>query len=235
MRNKMKKVKGLLFDFNGTLFFDSKMHISIFQEYFAEHGKMPPSAEFVVKNIFGTSNSHIYSTYFAKDENDNNWESFAEDKEGRYRQFCLDHPEQMKYTDGVDEFFDYLKQNGIPYAIATGTGLDNVEFYFEKMNLGRWFTMDNIVYSDGTYPGKPEPDIWQIAAKKIGLDVTECAVFEDGTNGIIAAHKADAASVVCVYDHDLPSPLVDGLTADRVYPDFTKWKEMLEYLGFEVK
>ena len=228
----MKKIKGLLFDFNGTLFFDSKMHINIFQEYFAENGKEPPTPEYVVKNIFGKSNAHIYAAHFAKDENDTNWESFAEEKEGRYRQFCLDHPEQMKYTDGVPEMFDYLKENNIPFAIATGAGIDNVEFYMEHMGLGKWFSLDRIVYSDGTYPGKPAPDIWQLAAKTLGLDASECAVFEDGTSGIVAAHAANAGAVMCVYDHTLPSPLTEGLTADRIYPDFTNWKEMLEYLGF---
>ena len=231
----MKNVKGLLFDFNGTLFFDSKMHINIFQKYFAECGKESPTTEYIVKNIFGRSNAQIYAAHFAKDENDKNWESFAEEKEGRYRQFCLDHPEQTKYTDGVPELLDYLKANNIPFAIATGSGLDNVEFYMENMDLGRWFDESNLVYADGTFNGKPAPDIWQLAAKKLGLDPSECAVFEDGTSGIMAAHAAGAAAVMCVYDHTLPTPLTDGLTADRIYTDFKDWKEMLTYLGFEVK
>lgn len=231
----MGKIKGLLFDFNGTLFFDSKMHINIFQEYFAERGKEPPSAEFVVKNIFGKSNPTIYSTFLAKDENDTDWETFADDKEGRYRQFCLDHPDQMVYTKGVCEMLDYLKANNIPFALATGAGIDNIEFYLKNMDLGRWFDMNTIVYTDGTFKGKPEPDIWQIAAGRLGLDASECAVFEDGTSGIIAAHAAKAGAVMCVYDHTLPSPLNEELTADRIYPDFTDWKDMLTYLEFEVK
>ena len=231
----MEKVKGLLFDFNGTLFFDSKMHINIFQQYFAEKGKNSPTTEYIVKNIFGRSNAQIYAAHFAKDENDNAWESFAEEKEGRYRQYCIDHPEETKYTDGVIEMLDYLKENNIPYAIATGSGWDNVEFYIERMGLDKWFDESNMVYADGTYSGKPAPDIWLLAAKKLGLEASECAVFEDGTSGIMAAHAANAAKIICVYDHTLPSPLTDGLAANRIYPDFTRWKEMLEYLGFEVK
>ena len=227
----MKNIKGLLFDFNGTLFFDSKMHIRIFQEYFAERGKEPPTAELVVKNIFGRSNPSIYATYFAKDENDTDWESFADDKEGRYRQYCLDHPDEMVYTKGVPEMLDYLKENNIPYALATGAGIDNIEFYMENMNLGRWFTMDNMVYTDGTFQGKPAPDIYLLAAKKLGLDASECAVFEDGTTGVLAAKSAKAGALVCVYESDLACPLPAGETCDGEYHDFTEWRKMLKDLG----
>ncbi len=227
----MNKVKGLLFDFNGTLFFDSKMHISIFQDYFAERGKEPPTAEFVVANIFGRSNPNIYATYFAKDENDTDWESFADDKENRYRQFCLEHPELMRYTAGVEEMLDYLKANGIPYALATGAGPDNIEFYMKHMGLGRWFDESNMVYTDGSFRSKPEPDIYILAAKKLGLDASECAVFEDGRSGVIAAQRAEAGAIVCVYEEDLPSPLPEGDSCEGEYNDFTEWKDMLRKLG----
>lgn len=230
----MKNVKGLLFDFNGTLFFDSKMHIRIFQKYFAEHGKEAPSAEYVVKNIFGRSNQQNYNEHFESKHPDD-WKAFSNECNGNYRQYCIDHPEETVLTSGAYEMLDYLKENNIPYAIATGSGIDNVNFYFEHIGLGKWFSNDNLVYADGTYPGKPAPDIWYLAAKKLGLEPSECAVFEDGTSGIIAAHAAGAASVICVYDHSLPTPLTDGLSADKEYSDFSDWKDMLRYLGFEVK
>ena len=46
----MSKIKGVLFDFNGTLFFDSPFHIMAFKKYFVEHGKEEPSEEFIIKN-----------------------------------------------------------------------------------------------------------------------------------------------------------------------------------------
>lgn len=226
----MKSYKGILFDFNGTLFFDSYVHINIFQEYFAEQGKEVPTAEYIVKNIFGKSNAQIYADNFAKDENDTAWEQFAEEKEGRYRQFCLDHPEMMRYTEGACEMLDFLKEKGIPYALATGSGMDNVSFYIEHMGLGRWFDESNMVYADGTYPGKPAPDIYVLAAKKLGLDASDCVVCEDGTSGIISALAAGSA-VTCVYEGSLPCPLTNGLHAELVYHDFKSWKEILNHFG----
>ena len=224
----MSKIKGILFDFNGTLFFDSYFHIRAFEEYFLERGKEKPTPEFIIRNIFGRSNPRIYADNFNPTPTPEECEIFADRKEGLYRKFCLESPEEMKLADGATELLDFLKERNIPYALATGSGLDNISFYIENMNLGRWFDMSNIVYSDGSFHGKPEPDAYILAAKKIGLDPSECIVFEDGTSGIEAANRANAGAVVAVYDHTLPSPLCDQLRCDAVYPDFTEWRQMLE-------
>lgn len=227
-----KKIKGVLFDFNGTLFFDSELHIRAFKKYFVEHGKDEPSAEFITQNIFGRPNPRIYSDNFNPTPTKKECEEFADEKEGLYRSFCLSSPELMKYTDGAAELLDYLKENNIPYCLATGCGIDNVSFYMKHMDLGRWFDLDrNVVYFDGTFAGKPEPDTYLIAAKKLGLDASECIVFEDGTSGILAANKANAGAVVCVYEHTLPSPLTDEVHCDSVHKDFTDWKKIIEDYG----
>ena len=227
-----KNIKGFLFDFNGTLFFDSELHIRAFKKYFTEHGKEEPTAEFITKNIFGRPNPRIYSDNFNPNPTDEEWMEFADEKEGLYREFCLNSPELMQYTKGAPEFLDYLKENNIPFCLATGSGMDNLSFYIEQMDLGRWFTLDNIVYFDGSFQGKPEPDTYILAAKKIGLDASECAVFEDGTSGIISARRANAGAVIGVYEPSMPSPITDEVKCDEIYHDFTQWKEILKNLGF---
>ena len=226
----MKNYKGVLLDFNGTLFFDSKMHIDAFKEYYQELGKECPSEEYIVKNIFGKSNPLIYAENFANDENVTDCETFSKKKEEKYRRICLESPELMHYAKGAAEMLDYLKENSIPYALATGSEIDNLNFYIEHLNLGKWFDESNTVYGDGTFPGKPAPDIYILAAKKLGLDASDCVVFEDGTSGIISAQEAGAA-VVCVYEDILPSPIIDGLSPDMIYHDFTNWKEILKHFG----
>jgi beta-phosphoglucomutase-like phosphatase (HAD superfamily) len=227
-----KEIKGVLFDFNGTLFFDSELHIKAFKKYFTEHGKDEPSAEFITQKIFGRPNPRIYSDNFNPNPTEEEWREFADEKEGLYRDFCLSSPELMKYTDGAYELLDYLKENGIPYCLATGCGIDNVSFYMEHMDLGRWFDLDkNVVYFDGTFAGKPEPDTYLIAAEKLGLEASECLVFEDGTSGILAANRANAGGVVCVYERSLPSPITDEIHCDSIHYDFTDWKKIIEDYG----
>ncbi len=225
------KIKGLLFDFNGTLFFDSSFHIKAFKKYFTDHGKEEPSAEFITTNIFGRSNRRIYEENFNPYPTEEECALFCEEKEGLYRSYCLEAPSLMCYAPGVSEMLDYLKANGVPYCLATGSGMDNIEFYINNMGLDRWFDLDNIVYFDGSFKGKPEPDTYLLAAKKLGLDTCECAVFEDGTSGMIAANRAGVGAVVCVYEEALPDPIVAPAACDLVYHDFKDWKGILEKLG----
>ena len=228
----MSKIKGILFDFNGTLFFDSELHIKAFKKYFVEHGKDEPSAEFITQNIFGRPNPRIYSDNFNPNPTKEECDQFAEDKEGLYRAFCLAEPELMKYTDGAAELLDYLKENDIPYCLATGSGMDNISFYMEHMDLGRWFNLErNVVYFDGSFAGKPEPDTYVIAAQKLGLDPSECIVFEDGTSGVLSANRANAGGVVCVYEPSLPSPITSEIHCDSVHHDFKNWRAILENYG----
>ena len=226
-----KRIKGILFDFNGTLFFDSALHIKAFQICFARRKMTVPSAEFIVTNIFGVSNESIYKSFFDSNASKEDCERFAEEKEGLYREMCLNDPSLMQYTKGACELMSYLKENSIPYCLATGSGMDNITFYMENMELSKWFDLDRIVYSNGTVKCKPDPEIYEYAASKIGLKASECIIFEDGTKGLIAANRANAGATVAIYEEGLPSPLINGARCDAVYHDFTEWREILKGFG----
>ena len=75
---------------------------------------------------------------------------------------------------------------------------DNVEFYIKEFNLEKWFDINKIVYSDGTIPGKPAPDIFLIAAEKIGLAPKDCIVIEDAIAGINAAKSAGIGKIIAI-------------------------------------
>lgn len=226
-----KKLKGVLFDFNGTLFFDSYLHIKAFEICFERRKMEIPSAEFIVTKIFGISNDNIYKIFFDPNATKEDCLRFAEEKEGLYRDMCLENPSLMKYTEGARELMSYLKENSIPYCLATGSGMDNISFYNECMGLEKWFDREHIVCGDDNVKSKPSPEIYEYAASKIGLSASECIVFEDGTKGLIAANKANAGASIAIYEKGLPSPLIDGARADAVYHDFTEWREIIRAFG----
>ena len=60
----MKTAKGVIFDFNGTLFFDTKFHIKAFKEKLAEAGKPLPDDHYLIKNVFGKPNATVYREFF---------------------------------------------------------------------------------------------------------------------------------------------------------------------------
>lgn len=220
-------IKGILFDFNGTLFFDSDFHMEAFRRTLRSYGKPIPTDDYMIRNIFGRTNETIYLENIDPNGTPEDIKSFANQKESQYRSFCLENPKDFHFTEGACELLDYLKEKKIPYCMATGAEIDNLEFYFEQMGLARWFTLDRIVYTDGSFAGKPEPDIYQLAAARIGLSPEECIVFEDGTSGILSANRAGVGAVVAVYEEKLPSPLNDEVRTDAIYHDFLSWREIL--------
>ena len=227
----MKKLSGILFDFNGTLFFDSFIHIEAFKKVFVKFGKDVPTDEYIAENLFGITNEMIYKQNFNANANFEECERFRIAKENYYYDICLSSPKKMKLVSGVTEMLDYIKAAKIPYCIATGSGLEEVEFFIKHLGLDRWFSFDNIVYTNGTFRSKPYPDCYLLAAKRLSLSPSECLVFEDGTSGIKAARAAKAGGVVAVYEKGLPSPIMDDAKADQIHHDLSDWNKILKDFG----
>ena len=93
---------------------------------------------------------------------------------------------------------DFLKEHNIPRTIATMSEWCNVEFYIREFKLEQWFDIDKIVYSDGSIPGKPAPDIFLIAAEKIDLLPRDCLVIEDAIAGIKSAKAAGIGKIYAI-------------------------------------
>lgn len=227
----MSKISGILFDFNGTLLPDSKLHMECFRRVFPLFGAPKPDDEYIVKNIFGRSTENIYLENINPNPTKDEIDAYVNVKNGLYYDMCLSLGENFRLCNGAYEMLDYLKDNDIPYCLATGSNREEVEFYMEHLDLGRWFSYDNIVYTDGTFACKPAPDCYILAAKRLGLSPSECVVFEDGKAGIIAANAAGAGAVVAVYESDLPSPVSDELSVYASRNDFTDWHSLLSELG----
>lgn len=226
----MTPVRGLIFDFNGTLCHDSHLHAEAFRSYYRLCGRTDlPSDEFLARHIFGKTNERIYREQFNPNPTDEELAAFGEKKESLYQEKCLALGDDFRLTDGAEELLDYLKAHGIPYCLATGSPRGNIEFYNRVLGLDRWFALsDNILYGDGSFPGKPDPTIYRLAAARIGLSPEECVVFEDASGGILSAMGAGVKHVVAVYEANQPSPIADGAVADSLHHDFTDWKSILK-------
>ena len=231
MKKAFNMAKGILFDFNGTLFFDTELHIKAFEAVFPIYGKPKPTREFIISNLLGRTNERIYKDNFDLEASAEDCAEFNRRKVGLYFDFCLADSEIFGLTRGAEKMLDYLKEKGIPYTIATGSDRGEVDFFFEHLGLARWFSVDRMVYTDGSFNGKPAPDCYLLAAEKIGLTANECIVFEDGTSGITAAQRAGAAGIVAVYEEGVPSPIKEGMRVDRVCHDLSDWKNILSDYG----
>ena len=191
-------MQGIIFDFNGTLFFDSHMHYEAWRIYSKKLRGYEFTDDEMREKMFGRTNADIIEYAIGEKPSEELVEKLAKEKEGMYRQMCLDNPDVFVLSPGAEAFLDYLKENNIPRTIATMSEWDNVEFYIKEFKLEKWFDLDKIVYSNGKIPGKPAPDIYQIAAKNLGLNPKECIVVEDAISGIESANSAGIGTIIAI-------------------------------------
>lgn len=90
--------------------------------------------------------------------------------------------------DGIKELLINLKEFDIPVAIASSSPRVFIEEVLTKFGMENDF--DCVVSGEEVAQGKPAPDVYNEAARQLGVDVKHCMVLEDSRNGITAAKAA---------------------------------------------
>ncbi|MDR1155659.1 MAG: HAD family phosphatase [Bacteroidales bacterium] len=186
---------GVIFDFNGTLFWDTKLHNEAWR-LFLDRYSIHISDEEMFQRIHGKNNRDIFVEIFHDTLPKELIPGMSLEKERIYQQLCLQSG--LELAPGAIDFFDFLTAQGIVYTIATASDKENVDFYFAHLGLERWFEYDRIAYNDGKITGKPAPDIYLKAMSAIGREPSEVIVFEDAVAGIRAAENAHAGQIIIV-------------------------------------
>jgi len=122
-------MKGIIFDFNGTLFLDSPYHEKAWRKYAKEELNIEVTSEEYYRHFHGSTNPIIYEQLFKKPIPPELIGIFGEEKERYYREQCLEDRENLCFAKGAYELLDFLKENNIPHAIATSSEITNVNFF----------------------------------------------------------------------------------------------------------
>jgi HAD superfamily hydrolase (TIGR01509 family) len=113
---------------------------------------------------------------------------------------------------GLDDLLALLDSRGMPKAVATST--ERLQAAAQLGGLGLWGRFNAIATGDEVVNGKPSPDLFLLAAQRLGIEPSQCLVLEDSEAGIVAAHRA-GMQVWVVPDLKPPSPAVEELTNGR--------------------
>ncbi len=212
----MKKYKAFIFDFNGVLWWDSALQEKAWKEYSTKLRGRPLSEEEMEEHLHGRPNKHTLEYLTGKEINDSKeLNELTQGKESMYRQFCLDQGSNFKLSPGAIELLDYLKAKDIPLTIATASEITNLKFFFEHLELSKWFDIEKCIYDNGIRPGKPEPDIYLDAASILETVPEDCVVAEDSLSGIISANSAEVGFIVGIGPEEKHEKLMgqDGVKA----------------------
>ena len=130
-------------------------------------------------------------------------------------EFLVEPFRNCKFKKGAKEVVHKCKYDlGLKSAIATGSS--RLNFDNKVYKLKEWVNeyIDVVITSDNIKRGKPDPDIFILAAQELGLQPNQCIVFEDGLPGVKAAISAGAKIVVAIIE-DYQRPSFEGLIYDK--------------------
>lgn len=101
---------------------------------------------------------------------------------------AITHHQAIALKDGVIELLQWLKANNIPTSVATSTHKDLAKIKLKLAGIDGYF--DNLTCGCEVSNGKPDPEIYLLAASRLGIEPRDCLAFEDSNNGVIAAVSA---------------------------------------------
>jgi HAD superfamily hydrolase (TIGR01509 family) len=188
--------QGIIFDFNGVLFFDSDLQEQAWQVVAEKlRGRRLTAEEFTL-HMHGRSNRYVLSYLAGRDIAGSELTDWIEIKESLFRNLCLSTPNRLRLSPGAQDLLESLARADVPRTVATSSGIANVKFYIQHLHIDRWFDVDKLVYDDGVRPGKPAPDMYLAAADNIGVEPSRCVVVEDAVSGVTAAQAAGIGYIV---------------------------------------
>lgn len=216
-------MKGIIFDFNGTMVFDNHLHEKAWIGMIKNH--VPEVSEEEITNyIHGRTNDQTIA-HFIGEVDSYELQQLSDEKELVYQ--SLVQAEEIRFVEGMRDLLNEISQKEIPYTIATASPGINIDFYFDYFALGHWFDAETIIYDNGTFPGKPDPTIYQKAAQSLGLQPEECIVIEDALTGIESANRAGIEKVIAmVYSEEQRQAIEEsGLKIDDYIYNFNGFLE----------
>lgn len=218
-KTKTEAVKAVLFDMDGLVFDTERLA----EKGWLQAGKMFGFPMTIKETAFirgrnALACQRLFQEWYGESD------FYIRGKEIR-NSYILDYIREngMPVKEGMHELFVYLREHGIKTALATSTQRECVEEYFKYTDLP--YAFDVTVCGTEVKNGKPAPDIFLMAAEKLGVDPGQCLVLEDSPNGIRAGHAA-GCKVIMIPDMDKPKENITKLCT-KVYQNL---REIITYL-----
>ena len=192
MRDALRTKKAVIFDMDGTLVDSMGMWHQIDIEFLGRYQiPMPPMLQKEIEGFSYEETAAYFLKRFALPL------SMEEIKAIWYQMSFEKYRDDIELKPGAKEFLAWLKVHGYKLGMATSNSHSLVQASLNKHGLLTHF--DVIVTSDDAKAGKPAPDVYLLAARRLGVAPEDCLVFEDIPAGILAGKRA-GMTVCCMAD-----------------------------------
>jgi len=186
----MNQFDAVIFDMDGVIVDSEPYHDQSFLEVWKEmgygdcHGMHFP-------DFYGRSDRVLWKTFIEKHHPPQSIEELIGLREERLIQLLRD---EQPIFDGVPELVQCLAKR-FPLAVGSGSAHRIIDEVLAMRDLRRYFRCT--VSSEDVEQPKPAPDIFLLAAKRLGVEPAKCCVIEDTVSGVLAG-KAAGMTVLAI-------------------------------------
>jgi HAD superfamily hydrolase (TIGR01509 family) len=178
----------LLFDLDGTLIDSMPHHDTAWQRWHARHG-LPFDEALFFERTAGRANAEIIGELLPALTR-TQVDALGDEKEAIYRSIAAD---SLALIAGAAEFLVEARAAGHALAVCTASTPENMALAFARFGIDGW--VDTVVSPADGLRGKPHPDIFLEAARRLGVTPARCLVFEDAPLGVEAAQRGGMPAV----------------------------------------
>lgn len=209
--------RAFVFDLDGTLTDNMGVHARAFATFMGRHGR-PPMTMADRARYDGRRNSEIFPDLFGRSMTPAEILALEEEKEAIYRDASRG---QLQPLRGLVALIDAARARGIGVAVATSSPRANVEHTLREIGLA-WL-LAHVVRGDEVERGKPHPDVFLEAARRLGLAPAACLGFEDAPIGVEAVVAAGMACVAVTTSFDEATFAAARVPPHACVPDFAAY------------
>jgi beta-phosphoglucomutase len=178
----------VIFDMDGVLIDSYHAHFDGWSRMYRELSLDYTEADFAAD--FGRTSRDILFRRFGDQLTDERIRELDEQKEAYFRDSIR---ETFPAMEGALELIDSLAADGFRLAVGSSGPPENIDLCLEK--LGRREKFAAVVTGQDVTRGKPDPQVFQLAAERLGVAANCCVVVEDAVHGIEAARRAGMVGI----------------------------------------
>ena len=183
-------IRGAIFDMDGLMFDSERLVYEIWQEMMDENGFNYDLEVF--KKTIGLRTDKAEQYYCDLYGSSFDYKPFKQKSRKTFIARVTNDGVPIK--KGLFEILDYLKANSIKMAVATSTSAQTALNIIKMAGVYDYF--DAFVCGDDVKNGKPHPEVFLTAARRLGIPPKDCVAFEDSINGIKSAYAANMMTVM---------------------------------------
>ena len=178
----------LIFDMDGTLVDNMAFHAQTWLLWAQREGIALAPRE-IMARTHGTI-FDIVARFFPDHSAQERFE-IGERKEALYREIYAPY---LRLLPGCDDLLAWARETGMPLALATAGDATNIAFTLDGLKIREFFEV--LVGGEEVQTGKPDPEVFLLAAQKLGVAPEKCLIFEDSPAGVEAARRAGMPCIV---------------------------------------